>query len=85
MGLYQRLSRDGLLPGRDIAVIGFRENPVCGYLMPSLSSFHVDLRTYGERLGEIMIAELDRGSNASSPAEAVHEVWPMVLVPGDSG
>lgn len=84
MGLYQRLGKEGLLPGRDIDVIGFRENPVCGYLTPSLSSFHVDLRKYGERLGEIMIAELDRGSTAASPAEAVHEVWPMVLVPGDS-
>lgn len=85
MGLYQRLNRDGLVPGRDIAVIGFRENPVCSFLTPSLSSFRVDLKRYGQRLGEVMIGELDRSSPASSLAHAVHEVWPMEFVSGESG
>lgn len=85
MGLYQRLGKAGLVPGRDIAVIGFRENPVCSYLTPSLSSFHVNLKTYGERLGEIMINELDRGSPPTRSVEPVHQVWPMTFVPGESG
>lgn len=85
MGLYQRLNKDGLVPGRDIAVIGFRENPVCSFLTPSLSSFRVDLKRYGQRLGEVMIGELDRSSPASSLAHAVHEVWPMEFVSGESG
>src|SRR5262249_19070032 len=57
MGLYQRLGEAGLQTGKDLAVIGFRENPVCRYLTPSLTSFRIDLRQYGARLGEMMIAE----------------------------
>lgn len=85
MGLYQRLKQDGLVPGKDIAVIGFRENPVCGYLTPSLTSFRVDLRAYGERLGEMMISELERGSLSSTTSVHAHQVWPMTLVQGESG
>jgi DNA-binding LacI/PurR family transcriptional regulator len=80
MGLYQRLGEEGLAPGKDLAVIGFRQNPVCRYLTPSLTSFHIDLKQYGARLGELMIAELDRTAAENN----VREVWPMTLVPAYS-
>lgn len=84
MGLYQRLRKDGLVPGRDIAVIGFRENPVCSFLTPSLSCFRVNLKAYGECLGKMIIAELESGSDAPA-RDRIHQVWPMTLVPGESG
>lgn len=59
MGLYQRLYKAGLEPGKDLAVIGFRENPVCRYLSPSLTCFHVDIKKYGERLGEMVLGKLN--------------------------
>ncbi len=84
MGLYQRLGEARLQPGKDLAVIGFRENPVCRYLTPSLTSFRIDLKHYGARLGEMIIAELDAATKVTDRSDFVHEVWPMELVPGKS-
>jgi DNA-binding LacI/PurR family transcriptional regulator len=86
MGLYQKLQASGLEPGRDVAVIGFRENPVCRYLSPSLTSYRVDLRHYGHRLGEMMINELaaDRVSSNITNVPRL-ELWPMSLIEGRSG
>ncbi|MDL2410239.1 LacI family DNA-binding transcriptional regulator [Rhizobium calliandrae] len=84
MGLYQRLGEAGLQPGKDLAVIGFRENPVCRYLTPSLTCFRIDLKRYGARLGEMIIAELDAEAKGADRTDFVHEVWPMELVPGKS-
>jgi DNA-binding LacI/PurR family transcriptional regulator len=84
MGLYQRLGEAGLTAGRDLAVIGFRENPVCRYLQPSLTSFHIDLKAYGARLGEIMIKALNPGGTAATAVPLTRDVWPMTIVPGES-
>jgi hypothetical protein len=35
-------------------LVGFRKNPVCDYLVPSLTSFGVSLEDYGLQLGEIV-------------------------------
>lgn len=82
MGFYQRLEEAGLRPGQYLAVIGFRENPVCRYLTPSLTSFRIDLKSYGARLGNLMIGELQTLSSTRS--EPIEEVWPMEIVPGQS-
>lgn len=79
LGLYRRLRAHGVEPGRDLAVIGFRENPVCEHLTPALTCFHVSLEDYGRRLGEIVLERL-----SPSPPPPTHEVWPMTLVPKDS-
>jgi DNA-binding LacI/PurR family transcriptional regulator len=78
LGLYRRLGQEGVRPGPDLAVVGFRKNPVCDYLVPSLTSFAVSLDAYGRRLGEIV---LDRVADADAP---VQEVWPMTLAAGES-
>jgi DNA-binding LacI/PurR family transcriptional regulator len=78
LGLYRRLGEAGVRPGPDLAVVGFRKNPVCDYLVPSLTSFAVSLDAYGRRLGEIV---LDRVAGADAP---VQEVWPMTLAAGES-
>ncbi|MEV8608151.1 substrate-binding domain-containing protein [Amycolatopsis sp. NPDC051373] len=47
LGLYRRFAEAGVRPGTDLAVVGFRKNPVCDYLMPSLTTFAVSLEAYG--------------------------------------
>ncbi|HEY4421630.1 MAG TPA: substrate-binding domain-containing protein, partial [Pseudonocardia sp.] len=65
----------------DLAVIGFRRNPVCDHLVPSLTSFEVSLDDYGRRLGEIALGRLTSGYPDDQP---VQEVWAMTIVPGES-
>ncbi|WP_253778942.1 substrate-binding domain-containing protein [Goodfellowiella coeruleoviolacea] len=81
IGLYRALADAGLTPGRDLAVIGFRENPVLDLLTPSLTCFRVSLTNYGRRLGHLVLAEMAR---AGSAGPLTQEVWPMELVSGDS-
>lgn len=81
LGLYRRLHEVGVEPGRDLAVIGFRKNPVCEYLAPSLTSFEVSLEEYGRRLGEIVLDQVASAGQGDGPAQ---EVWPMTVVPGES-
>ena len=85
MGLYQKLQSAGLRPGQDVAVIGFRENPVCRYLSPSLTSFRVDLRKYGQRLGETILAEIVGTRKLDAKAIPRLQLYPMALVEGESG
>jgi DNA-binding LacI/PurR family transcriptional regulator len=81
LGLYRRLQEAGVEPGPDLAVVGFRKNPVCDYLVPSLTSFEVSLEDYGRRLGEIVLGQL---SPAGRDARPVQEIWAMNVVPGES-
>lgn len=78
LGLYRRFAEAGVRPGADLAVVGFRKNPVCDYLVPSLTTFAVSLEAYGRRLGEIVLARV------ASAKDPVQEVWPMTISPGDS-
>lgn len=84
MGLYQRLGEAGLQPGRDLAVIGFRENPVCRYLTPPLTSFRIDLKQYGVRLAEMMVSVLEGMTTPEAQSTLTREVWSMDLVPSQS-
>ena len=84
MGLYQRLGEAGLKAGRDLAVIGFRENPVCRYLEPSLTCFQIDLKRYGTRLGEMMIGELKHAACGEFRSVPTRDVWPMKVARGES-
>ena len=79
LGLYRQLRRHGVEPGRDLAVIGFRENPVNEHLDPALTCFRLSLEDYGRRLGELVLERL-----APTPPPPGGEVWPMTLVTGGS-
>jgi DNA-binding LacI/PurR family transcriptional regulator len=76
-GLYRRLATAGLRPGPDMAIIGFRENPVCEMLTPSLTCFRVNLPAYGARLASLLCDRMTDGI-------AAQELWPMTLIPGES-
>ncbi|SEQ73073.1 transcriptional regulator, LacI family [Faunimonas pinastri] len=81
IGLYRRLYEAGLTPGRDLAVIGFRDSPHCRFLSPPLTCFRLSLHDLGRRLGEIMLERLKGGGGADRPPQ---EIWPMELVAGES-
>ena len=83
VGLYRRLVEAGLAPGRDLAIIGFQEEPSGRFLSPRLTAFRSDLGGLGARLGEALIAAIPaRGSEV--PVEPIRQIWPMELVAGES-
>jgi DNA-binding LacI/PurR family transcriptional regulator len=74
LGLYPELDRAGVAIGRELSVIGFRDNPVCSMLQPHLTTFHLDLHALGRRLGELVVERL---AGSAVPDEA--ELWPLEL------
>jgi len=83
VGLYRRLFEAGLTPGRDLAIIGFQEEPSARFLSPKVTCFRSELRALGERLGEALLATMPApGRGEQQPL--VQEIWPMQLVVGES-
>jgi len=83
MGLYRRLNEAGLVPGTDIAVIGFREGPQARFLSPTLTCFRMSLHDLGVTLGESLLAVLPTFQQVY-PLGTVQKIWPLELVPGES-
>lgn len=82
-GLYRRLNEAGVLPGRDMAVIGFRASPQTRFLVPTLTSFHTSLRDLGVALGEMLLSRMPQFEE-KYPDWPTEKVWPLSLVPGQS-
>jgi DNA-binding LacI/PurR family transcriptional regulator len=83
IGFYRRLNEAGLSPGRDIAVIAFRESPLSRFLSPALTCFRMSLRDLGITLGESLLASMPAYADIY-PQGIVRRVWPMELVEGGS-
>jgi len=83
LGLYRRLGESGLTPGRDLAVIGFREGPASRFLAPTLTCFRLSLRELGIALGEALLASMPAYADIY-PQGIVRRIWPMELVAGES-
>lgn len=83
IGLYRRLSEAGVIPGRDLAIIGFREGPQSQFLSPALTCFRMSLRNLGIGLAEGLLATMPAYADSYSPGP-VHKLWPMELVEGES-
>ncbi|WP_343315813.1 LacI family DNA-binding transcriptional regulator [Brucella sp. BE17] len=84
LGLYRRLEEAGLTAGKDIGVIGFREEPRGRFLQPRLTSFRLSLGELGVSVGELLLSTMPAYQNCY-PDREKHVIWPMVLVPGESG
>jgi DNA-binding LacI/PurR family transcriptional regulator len=82
-GLYHRFHDAGVLPGRDIAVIGFDDSPQGEFLMPALTRFRASLPDLGRKLGEDLV-EVIEAKTAGHQPPARQTIWPMELVPGES-
>ncbi|MEO6014962.1 MAG: LacI family DNA-binding transcriptional regulator [Devosia sp.] len=83
IGLYRRINEAGLTPGRDLAIIGFREAPQSRFLSPTLTAHRVSLRDLGVALGESLLASMPAHAEAY-PQGIVRKIWPMELIPGES-
>jgi len=80
-GLYHQLYEANLVPGRDIAIIGFDDSPQAQYLSPALTCFRVSLADLGRKLGETLIAAMENKVSGAHPQQTV---WPMEIVIGES-
>lgn len=83
IGAYRCLHDAGLMPGRDMAVVGFRQSPQARFLSPRLTCFDVSLFDVGRRLAEGLLATMPAYRGLYPPG-VVQEVWPMRLVGGES-
>jgi DNA-binding LacI/PurR family transcriptional regulator len=77
VGAYRALRGLGREPGRDIAVIGLRDNPTCQALSPDLTSFTLDLNALGLALAsELVTIIADKEGEADTRLQMR---WPMQL------
>ncbi|MFN4154129.1 MAG: substrate-binding domain-containing protein [Paracoccaceae bacterium] len=76
IGLYNGLAAGGLRPGRDISVIGFRDNPQLRFLDPALTSFNLDVTELGRFVG----AELRSISQGPLGRQTTRKIWPLAFV-----
>lgn len=83
IGMYRRLSEAGLVPGRDLSIIAFREPPLARFLSPSLTCFRMSLIDLGVSLGESLLAAMPAFAEVY-PQGMVNKLWPMELVQGES-
>ena len=81
--LYCGLVEHGVNPGKDIAIIGFRDNPRSRHLIPSLTCHSFSLTELGEALAETLLGGMPAYSKYYS-GKAVNKIWPLTLVPGES-
>ena len=81
-GLYRGLSEAGLLPGRDIAIIG-RDSTSTDILRPRLTSFHLSLHDLGVALGEALLSIMPAYS-AEYRQGVVRRIFPTRLIQGES-
>ncbi|MDE1996474.1 MAG: substrate-binding domain-containing protein, partial [Rhizobiaceae bacterium] len=82
-GLYRRLMEAGVTPGRDVAVIGFREEPRAKFLQPALTCFRMSLHDLGVELAETLLASMPAYGHFY-PKGARNRIWPLELVAGES-
>lgn len=83
IGVYRCLFERGLAPGRDLAVVGFRDEPTIRFLVPSLTCFSLSLRDLGCSLGTALLRQIPR-FHAQFPEGLVQIRHPLVMRPGES-
>ncbi|TIX91161.1 substrate-binding domain-containing protein [Rhizobium sp. P44RR-XXIV] len=83
IGLYRRVMESDIIPGRDIAVVGFREAPRAKFLQPALTCFRTSLHDLGVELAEILLSNMP-AYNHIYPTAKRQTTWPLELVPGES-
>jgi DNA-binding LacI/PurR family transcriptional regulator len=82
IGAYRRLAELGRIPGRDLAIIGFRDEPTVRFLTPSLTCFSASLHDLGEDLAKALLARLTASGEAPEPTR---KLAPLSIRVGESG
>jgi DNA-binding LacI/PurR family transcriptional regulator len=84
IGMYRRLAELGKTPGRDLAIIGFRDEPTVRFLMPSLTCFNAPLHELGENLANALLLRMS-SETAKHAAPPVRQLYPLQMRSGESG
>lgn len=80
-GALKALKRRGLVPGRDVSLIGYDDLPFSRYTDPPLSTLRQPFREEGRKLVELLVAHL-----GGKPASELQEVWvPELVLRGTDG
>jgi DNA-binding LacI/PurR family transcriptional regulator len=84
IGLYRSMQERGLVPGRDLAIVGFQEEPNSRLLTPRVTCFRTALPALGARLGEALLATIPAHAPAEISGKIIQDLWPMEFVQGES-
>jgi DNA-binding LacI/PurR family transcriptional regulator len=79
VGCLHRTTELGSVVGRDLAIVGFDDSPVAGFIQPGLSSIRQPLERVGEEIIRLLTAIL-AGKRPRTP----HVLLPPALVVRDS-
>ncbi len=83
IGIYRRLAERGLAPGKDLAIIGLRDEPAIRFLVPALTTFSISVHDIGVALGTALVDQIPQ--NAGHSAQRVTQLrCALSLRPGDS-
>jgi DNA-binding LacI/PurR family transcriptional regulator len=69
VALYRRLGEAGMLPGRDISILGLLPEARAQSLIPALTSYQTDWTRIGGRLGDAVILELAESAGRRKPED----------------
>jgi len=83
VGLYRRMRELKKRPGRDLAIIAFRDEPGIGYLSPSVTRFNLSLHELGVAVAEAVLAQMP-AYREHYPEGIVQRRWPLQLTVGES-
>lgn len=83
IGLYHKLHDVGLVPGKDVSVVGFDNSPTGDFLRPALTQFRLSHHDLGRALGENIINQLDAKATKKR-IRPVNIIWPMEMIIGES-
>lgn len=82
VGIYRRLEERDRRPGRDLAVIGFRDEAFVRSLRPRLTRYQVSLFEVGTALADALLDQINADKPSARPVSRIKV--PMTLMPGDS-
>lgn len=84
IGIYRRMAERGKVPGRDLAIIGFRDEPTVRFLTPTLTCFTTSLQDVGEDLARALLSRVSPYAEQFADAP-ISKLAPLQLREGQSG
>jgi DNA-binding LacI/PurR family transcriptional regulator len=82
IGIYRRLEERGLRPGRDLSVIGLRDEAMVRSLRPRLTRYEVSLSDVGKALAGALMNQADKVKDVEPRFTQIKVA--MTLLPGES-
>ena len=80
LGIMAGLSRAGLTPGKDLAVVGFDDIAAAALVEPGLSSIHQPMA----KVGEVLVAQLARVLAGKPPEKSQALIAPSLVQRGST-